>query len=353
MKHRIKIAFIVTSIYRCGPLNVVHELVNKLNGSGGVECEVYYLDKDDSRGLVFNAKVNRLKLCRFPFKEYDIIHTHGLKPDFFAFIFRKKIKYHISTIHNQVFDDLRLSYNPLTAAVFGNLWLLAWTRADRLVCVSDTLSQYYLKWFSKPKIITIHNGIGSCSTPDISDQDFLDKIAGYNEKGLKILGFTGVLSRRKGLEQLLAVTAQNRHLYAVVLIGNGKAQRRLMNMALEYGIDEVCYFAGFKVNPLAYYRYFDIVVIPSRAEGFCLTLAEAVQQRRPVVCSNINVFKELFSESEISFFTLDNIESLAESLINSEMTSSVRTSAAYEKYLKSYTSEQMAEKYLGLYLGLK
>ncbi len=67
---------------------------------------MFYFDKKIDTRVKISVPVERIGFRNFNFHDFDIIHTNGIRPDFFAFVNRKKIKYHISTIHNFVFDDI-------------------------------------------------------------------------------------------------------------------------------------------------------------------------------------------------------------------------------------------------------
>ncbi len=77
--------------------------------------------------------------------------------------------------------------------------------------------------------------------------------------------------------------------------------------------------------------------MPSRSEGFGLALIEAIQQKIPVICSDIEVFKELFSEKEITFFKLDDTISLKKALETALKIGKQKVELAYSRYINNYT----------------
>ena len=89
--------------------------------------------------------------------------------------------------------------------------------------------------------------------------------------------------------------------------------------------------------------------MPSKSEGFGLALIEAVQQKVPVICSDIEVFKELFNSAEVSYFKLEDLTSLSEALKIAIETGSVKADLAYVRYLNNYTASLMAGEYYKLY----
>ena len=89
--------------------------------------------------------------------------------------------------------------------------------------------------------------------------------------------------------------------------------------------------------------------MPSRSEGFGLALIEAVQQKVAVICSDIAVFRELFSSDEVTFFRLEDRNSLIEALSEALKTGKNKTESAYVRYLNNYTDVLMANRYYEIY----
>ena len=344
----MRVAIIVPRHTQLGPVKVIQALVNSLREIKELKIKVFYLDKTVDPELKMMVPAERLNYRSFCFSDYDIIHTHGIRPDLFAFINRKKIKYHISTIHNFVFDDLAFTYNKLISWIFGNLWLILWKRADRLVCVSQAMKNYYEKWFSSSKLEVIYNGIAESDNSFVPDYDVIKAINGFRSKGLKIMGCSGILTKRKGIDQILNLVVEEKE-FALVIIGDGKEFFNLQRLSRKLEIADRCIFCGFRSNAVNYFRYYDYFMVPSRSEGFGLVLIEAVQQKVPVICSDIEVFKELFNSDEVTFFKLEDKSSLNEAMKVAKETGTGKVDLAYTRYQNYYTDRLMAKSYYKLY----
>ncbi|MBK7627812.1 MAG: glycosyltransferase family 4 protein [Bacteroidales bacterium] len=343
------VAIIVTSITSLGPVKVMQTLVNYLSKiDHPLKIKVYYIKSTFDFNMEMNVPIERLNYNTFPFGSFDIIHTNGFRPDFFAFVNRKKIKYHISTLHNLVFEDLSFTYNRFISFIFGNIWLILWRKADKLICVSRSMKTYYEKLLPASKLEIIYN-----SVPENNDLVRLDSVIvkiidDFRIRGLKIFGFSGILNKRKGLDQILNLLSIEKGL-ALVVFGSGEGLKKLQNIAEKLNVsDRVC-FCGFMNNPVIYYRFLDFFVMPSRSEGFGLALVEAVQSKVPVICSDLEVFKELFNNDEVTFFKLENLSSLIDALREVNEDGPEKVDLAFTRYLKNYTEKLMATKYLELY----
>ncbi|MCX6254228.1 MAG: glycosyltransferase [Bacteroidia bacterium] len=344
----MRVAIIIPSIDQLGPVKSIQALVNSLCEIEKLQIKVFYLDKIVDPQIKMMVPVERLDCGNFRFCDYDIIHTNGIRPDLFAFINRKKIKYHISTIHNLVFEDLAFTYNGLISRIFGNIWLILWRRADKLVCVSNTMKNYYEKWFSSSKLEVIYNGIAETDNSVLPDNDIIQTIDGFKSKGFKIIGCAGILTRIKGIDQVLNMLVEEKE-FSLVTIGKGKELVSLQQLAKKLKITDRCFFSGFRSNAVNYFRFFDFFVMPSRSEGFGRALIEAVQQKVKVICSDLAVFKELLNADEATFFKLEDLNSLSEALKVAIETGEKKTDLAYTRYKNEYTDRLMATKYYELY----
>jgi glycosyltransferase involved in cell wall biosynthesis len=344
----MRVAIIIPRLTLLGPVIIMQNLVNEIYNCRDLTIKLFYIDREQETGMNISVQVERLDRRKFRCEDFDIIHTSGLRPDLFAFRNRKKIKYYISTIHNFVFDDLAYSYGVLASKIFGNIWIMLWKRADKLVCVSDTLKQYYSNWFSPVKLIVIHNGIKNPVNPLSPDPEIEKIIEKYRSEELKVIGFVGILTRRKGLDQLLYLIAAEPG-FALIIIGDGKEHAELQQLSLRLDVADRSCFYGFRRNVSDYFHYFDFFVMPSRSEGFGLALIEAVQQKVPVICSDLPVFRELFTSNEVTFYEKDNITSLQSALRTACAEGKSKTGPASQKYESRYTSRIMGDKYLELY----
>lgn len=344
----MRVAIIISRIAHLGPVMVIKTLVDMLSENGKLTIRVFYLDKKIDPQIKMKVPVEMLYPGKFPFEDFDIIHTNGIRPDLFAFMKRRKIKYHISTIHNFVFEDLSFTYNKLISIIFGYIWLIFWRRADKLVCISEIMKTYYEKWFSSSKLKVIYNGISQTDNFLAPDNDVILVIDGFRLKGLKVIGVAGILTKIKGIDQVLYLLEKEREI-ALIIIGAGKELVKLKGLAEKLDVIDRCHFCGFRSSAVNYFKHFDLFLIPSRSEGFGLALIEAVQQKVPVICSDLVVFKELFCKDEVTFFKLEDINSLANALKEVSETGSKKIALAYSRYQNNYTDRIMANRYLDLY----
>jgi glycosyltransferase involved in cell wall biosynthesis len=152
----------------------------------------------------------------------------------------------------------------------------------------------------------------------------------------------------KGIDQILYLIASEKE-FALMVIGDGKELPKLLQLAKKLKITERCFFCGFRNNAANYFRHYDFFIVPSRSEGFGLTLIEAVQQKVPVICSDLAVFNELLNADEVTFFKLNDKVSLASAFKTAKETGKTKADLAHARYKNEYNFNVMATKYYKLY----
>jgi glycosyltransferase involved in cell wall biosynthesis len=141
----MRVAFILPSLRNSAPINVALAIAQKLIIKGHL-VDIFYLRNDVELNFIPAINYKYISFfSRFNWSNYDIVHSHMLRPDLFIFI-RKPIFLKtkvITTIHNYVYPELTSYYNILTSYLFGTIWLILWTRFDLLVTLSKHSLNYY------------------------------------------------------------------------------------------------------------------------------------------------------------------------------------------------------------------
>lgn len=102
-----------------------------------------------------------------------------------------------------------------------------------------------------------------------------------------LLGSVGRLAEVKGHKHLLDAFARLPTDYRLALLGSGPEQSRLVAQALELGIAERVRFLGHSGSVEEIIPAFDLLCLPSLAEGLPRAVLEALACGVPVVASNV------------------------------------------------------------------
>lgn len=346
----MKIAYILPSLARKGPIIVVNDIINNLYQKID-EIVVFYFD--DVVEMNFPCRVQRIRFNeKVNFDYFDIIHSHMLRPDLYLCknkllgnIKRAKI---VTTLHQYNYFNLKYEYKKLLSFLVAKIWNFILFPFDKIVVLSNNMKIFYEKQiFPSKKIVVIPNGRPLPNNINLQNIPQLFETTKCAKSPI-FIGTSCYITKRKGLEQVINVLPLIDNLYFII-IGDGPEKNNLLKLAEELGVKNRCIFLGFKDNPLEYINNFDLFILPSRSEGFSLSAIEAASMRKAIILSNLNLYKGLFSHDEVVFFELDNINDLKNKIVFAYENKFRLGENIYKKYLLNYTDKIMANSYYKMY----
>ncbi|WHF53054.1 glycosyltransferase family 4 protein [Chryseobacterium gotjawalense] len=342
----MKIAFILPSLANQAPVLVCKDIIDYLPNV--VECKVFYFDSIEE--VKFNCEIERIGFFdKIDFGKYDIIHSHMLRPDLFLAInsltnlsIKKKL---ITTIHTDIFKDLAYAYGYLYSKIVPNLWLQAWKRLNKCVVLSQSIKDKYQVIDSKT--VVIKNG-KSISHDLVDEEDKL--LLNQLKNNYKIIGTVCFYDDRKALHQVIQGLVHFKDLVFVV-VGSGKddVHRKLVKLAKDLNVLDRVFFLGSKIKGDRYMEYFDFYVMSSTSESAPLALIEAMGHGKPVICSDLNVFRDNFNDDDVCYFELENINSFKDALGKAINNYDLYTEKSKFLYSSKYSPKKMSESYYKLY----
>lgn len=348
----MKIAYFLPSLAQKGPIIVAKDIIDKLINNPIIQnIEVFYFD--DKNEINFPCKTQKISFNdKIDFDSFDILHSHMLRPDLYLFKNKllgniKKSKL-VTTLHQYNYMNLQYDLkSKIKAYIASKLWNLFLTKYDCIVCLSKHMKNYYEQqmFINNKKLRYIYNGRPMQNLENFKNKDeVFHKITNNSI----VIGTSCLLTAIKGLEQVIKVLPEIPNLYFVIL-GSGPEENSLKSLVKSSGVMDRCIFLGFKKNPYEYYKYFDIFILPSRSEGFPLALLEAASMKKAIITSNLDIFLEIFSPNEISFFKLDDLNDLKNKILETYQKKTTFENNAYRVFLEKYTSDIMSNNYLNLY----
>lgn len=344
----MNIAYIVPKLANKGPINVVLELVNQMLKHGH-QCKVFFFDYGNE--VQFPCPTQRISFwSAIDFNKFDIIHTHGLRPDSYIFIHKPLhcTAKTISTLHNYIIEDFSYQYNKFIAYTIGNLWMYLLNRHDKIVVLTKNALKYYTHWFKPQKLAYVYNTRNISTSQTISEHE-KEEILKFKGNST-LIGVNAALTPRKGIDQIIQALPFLTD-YKLMIIGNGKSIESLKQQCINNSISNRVFFTGYKKDAYRFLPYYDIYALPSRSEGFVLTLIEAAIFKKNVVCSNIPAFTEVVTDSEVSFFKLENIPSLIKAIQRAKEKKFLGENL-YKKYIQTFSPEIFYKSYYQIYKSI-
>ncbi|MFH0855946.1 MAG: glycosyltransferase family 4 protein [Candidatus Omnitrophota bacterium] len=169
---------------------------------------------------------------------------------------------------------------------------------DKVIAISEQVRTHLVNDFKldADKIAVINNGVDTGS-PGRKDPEGV--ISGKRDLGLSdgpVIGIIARLSEVKGhkyLIQAMKIVLEKVPSANLLIIGTGKPQKELAQLAKSLGISRSVFFVPEIQDTAGALALLDIFVMPSLQEGLGLALMEAMAQGLAVIGSNVGGIKTL------------------------------------------------------------
>lgn len=340
------IAYIVPSLLNAGPVNVVHDLVEVMLQHGH-ECVVYYFD--NKKAQHFPCETQRISMLQhIDINKYDVVHTHGLRPNYYLWLHKpfRCTACCITTFHNYVFKDYSYIYPKYIAIIGAYLTLISTYRHHKVVTLSRDALNYYKKWIKEKKLTFVYNTRNVDRSKELTTQE-KEEILSF-KKDCLLIGVNSAINPRKGIDLLIESLNLLPENYKLFIVGDGPSKSKYQELSGSLKVKNRIYWAGQREDAYRYLPYYDIFVLPSRSEGFPLSMLEAAAYSRNIVCSDISVFKELYTDDEVSMFRLSDVKTLAEAITKAANSLNYGVNAK-DKFDKLYSPKVFYNRHLEIY----
>ena len=278
---------------------------------------------------------------------------HGLSNELPCGLGRRGIR-SVVTVHDLIFRILPGCYKPVDRWIYTWKFRSACRRADRIVAVSECTKRDIVRLFGidPAKIEVIYQGCDEMFAERRSAAE-LDRAA--REYGLpeRSLLNVGTLEERKNLlEVVQALEHLPAEIHLVAVGGRTAYTARVERYAAEHGLTDrihLLHKVTYRDLPLLYARA-EVMVYPSRYEGFGIPIIEALNAGIPVVAATGSCLEEAGGPDQL-YVSPDDPAELARAvsriLDDPELrrTLAERGRAYVERFRMEVVGPQMADLY--------
>ena len=182
----------------------------------------------------------------------------------------------------------KISMGSVRRFVTLRLILVLYPLADVVTCNSEVGLKFLRRLFKcRVKFLHLKNHIEAVDLTRKSNSYFPYSDSGIAEK--KILAL-GRLDWQKGFDLLVraisVLSSNTNENFRVYIVGSGIEASSLGKLAEELNVSHLITWVGEMENPYPYIRHADLVVVPSRFEGFPNVVLETMFIGTPLVCTN-------------------------------------------------------------------
>lgn len=270
----------------------------------------------------------------------DVIHIHTPALSFIPIILRRKF---VKTVH---IKDLALSFLDKKAS-------------HEIVISRETYDEAIRKFHYKENEITlIFNGVAESFAKTISNNDRNNFKETKNiPKDKVIIGIVGSVQYRKGHDILLEAISQLRNdlknKVHLIILGEGSETEEiwLKGLIRKFNLESTISKFGFQ-DPKPFYDVIDILILPSRLEGFGLVVAEAMASGTFVIATDCGGTAEIMGDTGILVPPQDS-QALAQAMQQAvNLTQEQITDnnlRARQRIEEMFSLEKSVEKWLEIY----
>jgi glycosyltransferase involved in cell wall biosynthesis len=225
-----------------------------------------------------------------------------------------RLKAHQTEAHQTQVKLVRVDQLPLRTTDALTLWRTRGLclRVDAHIAVGQTSARRMEDFYAlgRNSVISIPNGVPELAN---SAESSRRHSADAHLSDL-IVGSIGRLDAMKGHDILLRAAAQVERI-KVVILGEGAERPVLEQLAQDLQISDRVQFKGWVPNPRDQLGNFDVVVLPSRSEGFPLAMVEAMLAARLVIATRVGSMPEAIIDGKTGYLIeKDDVEALTSAL---------------------------------------
>ncbi|CAG7624678.1 D-inositol-3-phosphate glycosyltransferase [Paenibacillus solanacearum] len=280
---------------------------------------------------------------------YDIIHAHHP----IACLVMKRLFPDtpvLMTVHSSYERELMLNgkirKDGPEYAFLTSIYRELEEQADQLITVSNSFKHYLSDFVQEPERIGV--------IPNGFDEKRFRPV--HHENQVPQLISVCRLVPAKGLDTLLYACAELKrkgHPFVLHLIGDGPIRPELEALAQELGIYDDTIFYGYMLHPEDFMPFFDVFVLPSRAEAFGSVFAEAALCGLAIVGTDVGGIAEQIEHGVNGLLVpVDDVHALAAALEKVTSDSMYRyqlSRVALDKALNTYSMSRVVKQLRSVY----
>ncbi|SFL27725.1 Glycosyltransferase involved in cell wall bisynthesis [Paenibacillus sp. 1_12] len=282
-------------------------------------------------------------------KTYDVIHAHH---PIVGLVMKQLYPETpvIMTVHSSYEKELilngKIEPNGVEHAFLTAIYNELEDRVDQLLTVSNSFKQYLGEYVQEPERIgVIPNGFDEKRFRPVPHENKIPQLITVCR-----------LVPAKGIDILLLACAELKKSgqpFVLHLIGDGPIRPELEQMAIELNIYEEIIFYGYMLHPEDFMPFFDVFVLPSRAEAFGSVFAEAALCGLALIGTDVGGIPEQINHGQNGLLVpVNDVPALANALekVTGDPTYRYNLSrVAWDKAKNTYSMSRVVQQLKNVY----
>ncbi len=278
---------------------------------------------------------------------------HGLSNEL-PLNFRRSGIRSVVTIHDLIYRRMPECYTLADRTLYDWKYGRSCRVADRIIAISESTRRDIIDLYGIPeeRIDIVYQGCSDLFRRHATAEDFARVRARYRLPERYLLQ-VGTIERRKNLELSIRALATLPEDIWLVAVGNGKEYKeRMRRLSAELGVAGRVLYLGdvaFPDLPVVC-QGAEVILYPSRYEGFGIPVLEGLESRRPVIAAATSSLPEAGGDAAI-YVDPDDARAAAEAIaaILSGATDTDAMIARGLRHARRFSSADMAERIRAVY----
>lgn len=364
---KIKIAIIINTISYRGPANVVLNILKSLDLKK-YDVTLITLKNSNDQNIIKKLENNSINVKQFNIKgrlkvlrnihfirefinksDFNIVHCHGITPDFICSSLNKDIKT-ISTIHCNLYEDYYSRFGKIIGFCAAKFDIMCLNKIDCNICCSKSVFNALKNKVKNIDYIT--NGIDLRKIESGETKDVISRGKYKIPEDAFVYVFVGSLNKRKNVKNLVSDFRKYREEDEyLIIVGDGEELSLCKSLTKD---DSHIVYAGRQKNVYDYMKISNVYVSYSLSEGMSISCLEALANGNYLLLSNIPSHSELINSSNVylgEIFNFDDFKS-KKKLLRTKLTKTLNNSDVIKYHNENLSSFAMSTKYQKKYESL-
>ena len=278
--------------------------------------------------------------------KYDIVHCHQNFSNFVPLMIAKKYRVPVRISHAHGCKEVKSVGERIKNSLFR---LLNQSSANYFFACGIAAGKWLhgRLWSPNEKNIIMKNAIDTNKftyNHEVRER-YRKKLSVENKKVLLHVGRFSAEKNHLFLIEIMEIVTKQDDSYVLLLVGNGATEKTVRNIVQMKGLNNKVIFLGVRNDVAELMNAADIFLLPSKNEGFGITLIEA-QSTGLITFASDKITKETAITDLIEYLPIEDSNAWAEKILLTKINGRDTRNKLIEK--KGYSVQVQSKKYIEL-----